>query len=256
MELFYRQYGEGRPVIILHGLFGMCDNWATFSKKLAEKIFSVFTPDLRNHGNSPHSDVFSYEVLSDDLNEFIRQHNIMNPVLIGHSLGGKVVMNFTLKFPRVASKVIIIDMGIRKYGIQNEDVLQAIVNCDISIKKTRKEIEETLEKRIQQKKVIKLLMKNVQRNNDNTFCWKLNLEAIRNNFCEIFKAVECAEKSNVPALFIAAENSEYISESDMPAIRKIFPLSKYISIPGSNHWVHSDKPEELLCAVTDFVDKH
>ncbi|MFH0867493.1 MAG: alpha/beta fold hydrolase [Bacteroidota bacterium] len=256
MELFYRQYGEGRPVIILHGLFGMCDNWVTFSKKLAEINFSVFTPDFRNHGNSPHSGVFSYEVLSDDLNEFIRQHNIMNPVLIGHSLGGKVVMNFTLKFPRVAGKIIIIDTGIRKYGIQNEDVLQAIVNCGISTKKTRQEIEEALAGKIKQKKVVQLLMKNVQRNSNNTFNWKLNLEAIRKNFDEIFKAVEHIGKSNVPALFIAAENSDYISGNDMPAIREIFPLSNYICIPGTTHWVHADKPAELLRAVTGFIDKY
>lgn len=256
MELFYRQYGEGRPVIILHGLFGMSDNWATFGKKLAEKNFSVFTPDLRNHGNSPHSDVFNYGVLSDDLNEFIQQHNIMNPVLIGHSLGGKVIMNFTLKFQGTASRIIIIDMGVRKYGMHNEDIMQTMTNCDISEKKSRQEIEDSLAKRIQQEKVVQLLMKNVQRNKDNTFDWKLSLEAIRNNFHEIYKAVEHTGKSNVPALFIAAENSDYISESDMPAIREIFPLSDYLSISGTTHWVHADKPAILLCAVTGFIDKH
>lgn len=256
MELFYRQYGEGRPVIILHGLFGMSDNWATFSKQLTKERFSVYTPDLRNHGNSPHSDIFNYEVLSDDLYEFIQQKNIRKPFLIGHSLGGKVIMNFALKFPGVAEKIIVIDMGIRKYGLHNEDILNAMIDCNISAKKTRTEIEETLSVHIHEKKVVQLLMKNVQRNNDNTVAWKLNLEAIKNNFSKIFIGVESVVKSDVPALFIAAENSDYISENDMPSIKEIFPAATYARIPGSSHWVHADKPDELLHTVIDFIDIH
>lgn len=256
MELFYRQYGEGRPVIILHGLLGISDNWATFGKKLAEKNFSVFTPDLRNHGNSPHSDAFNYEVLSYDLNEFIQQHNITNPFLIGHSLGGKIVMNFALRNKNIARKIIIIDMGICKTELRNKDILNAMENCKISTKKTRREIEGTLSAFIKQKKVLQLLMKNVQRNNDNSFKWKLNLRSLGKNIHEAAKAVEAENTSNVPALFIAAENSDYISENDMPTIRRFFPLSDYLCIPGTTHWVHSDKPVELLYAVTRFIDKH
>jgi esterase len=255
MELFYRHYGEGRPVVILHGLFGMSDNWVTFGRRLSEKNFSVFIPDLRNHGHSPHSEDFNYTLLSDDLHDFLQQNNIINPILIGHSLGGKVVMNFTLNFHAVEGKRIIIDMGIRKYGMHNEEVLQAMMNVDISTKKTWQEIEEALAKKIQSKKVIQLMLKNVQKNNDSTFKWKLGLEAISNNFHEIFKAVESSEKPNIPTLFIAAENSDYISESDMTEIRKIFPSSEYTSIPGSSHWVHADKPDELLEAVTRFIGK-
>ena len=50
MDLFYREFGEGRPLIILHGLMGSSDNWVTHGKELA-KHFHVFIPDQRNHAN-------------------------------------------------------------------------------------------------------------------------------------------------------------------------------------------------------------
>ena len=52
--IFSRIYGEGRPLIIIHGLFGMSDNWNSIGKKFAEK-FNVHIVDLRNHGRSFHS---------------------------------------------------------------------------------------------------------------------------------------------------------------------------------------------------------
>lgn len=90
MKLIYRKYGEGGPVIILHGLFGMSDNWMTIGKQLAVDNYAVYIPDQRNHGESPHSDEFNYEVLSDDLNEFINFHSLQNPVIMGHSMEVKL----------------------------------------------------------------------------------------------------------------------------------------------------------------------
>jgi esterase len=255
MELFYRKYGEGKPVIILHGLFGMSDNWATFSKKLAAENFTVYTPDLRNHGNSPHSEDFNYTLLADDLNEFIQQHELSNPILIGHSMGGKVIMNFALKYPVVAKKMIIIDMGIKKYKIHNDDLLNAMAITKLSAMGSRTEIEEALHRIIPTPKVVQLLMKNVQRNEENIFSWKINIASLLNNFHEIFSAVDDRQTVEIPALFVAAEISDYLSEADLPSIKKIFPSAEMITISGSSHWVHADKPDELLKIIQQFEEK-
>ena len=88
MKLNFRKTGNGHPIIILHGLYGSSDNWFTIARKL-ENNYTIYLPDARNHGRSPHNTVHTYEAMRDDLKEFIDSHKIKNPILIGHSMGGK-----------------------------------------------------------------------------------------------------------------------------------------------------------------------
>src|SRR6187549_2220252 len=99
MKLAYREYGSGRPLIILHGLFGQSDNWNTLAKNFAEKGFHVFTVDQRNHGLSPHSDDWTYDLMAEDIRELIVDHQLEAPILLGHSMGGKTVQFFEKNFP-------------------------------------------------------------------------------------------------------------------------------------------------------------
>src|ERR1043166_3835363 len=99
MKLAYREYGQGKPMIILHGLFGQSDNWNTLAKQFSEKNYRVFTVDQRNHGLSSHSKDWDYEVMADDIMEFIREHQLEKPILMGHSMGGKTAMFFERKYP-------------------------------------------------------------------------------------------------------------------------------------------------------------
>jgi len=107
MKLFFREFGSGQPVIILHGLFGQSDNWVTVGRRISEK-FHVYVPDQRNHGQSPHTPVHSFPAMADDLAEFLEDHNIENPILIGHSMGGKTAMTYALENPYKVQKLVII----------------------------------------------------------------------------------------------------------------------------------------------------
>ena len=111
MQLFFRTYGEGPPFIILHGLYGMSDNWVTHAKILAEN-YKVYLPDMRNHGQSGHSNSFDYAVMADDIGEFIDTHKLENPIIMGHSMGGKIAMKFTLDHPELVSKLIVKDLSL------------------------------------------------------------------------------------------------------------------------------------------------
>jgi pimeloyl-ACP methyl ester carboxylesterase len=113
MKLFYRSIGSGPPLIILHGLFGQSDNWLTIARWIAER-YTVFLPDMRNHGQSPHAPVHSYPAMSDDLSEFMEDLSIVNRLLIGHSMGGKTAMTFALEHPGKVQKMVIIDISPRK----------------------------------------------------------------------------------------------------------------------------------------------
>jgi len=109
--LNYKELGEGPPIIIAHGLLGMLDNWRTFSKKLAEQGFRVISIDQRNHGKSFHSAEFDYDILADDLLQFLDEHGLQRVHTLGHSMGGKMVMKFLEKYPDKVDKTIVVDIS-------------------------------------------------------------------------------------------------------------------------------------------------
>jgi esterase len=253
MNLFFRKYGEGRPVIILHGLFGISDNWVTLGKRLAEKKYSVYIPDQRNHGNSPHDDHFNYDLLSSDLNEFIAQHQLADPVIIGHSMGGKVAMNYALNFNSTMEYLVIADMGIKKYPSLPNEIFDILLAMDPGDFETRADIEKYLSSRIHNKRTVQLLIKNFHLSYDSGFEWKINLKSIRENYEGILDGIHATSSYNGKTLFIRGELSDYITDEDIPEIKKVFPRAEFKTIKGASHWIHADKPAEFLETVLQFI---
>ena len=87
--------GEGKPLLILHGYFGMSDNWKSLGNQFS-KDYQVHLIDQRNHGRSFHEDEFNYEVLVEDLYNYIQFHQLEKVDIIGHSMGGKTAMLFAV----------------------------------------------------------------------------------------------------------------------------------------------------------------
>ena len=256
MKLFYRHFGEGQPLIILHGIFGISDNWVTLGKRLAAK-FSVYIPDLRNHGQSPHSSTFNYIAMADDLMEFIEDHQLKNPMIIGHSMGGKVAMTFTLEHPEMVSKLVIVDISPRKYPGRNVhfDMIAAMMAVDFDTVSTRDEVEAILEQSIPDRRIRLFVMKNLYRKTRNTFDWRLNLKAISANMDYVFDGIDTPVQYTGPTLFIKGGNSDYISGEDFPLIYKNFPTANIRTIAGASHWVHADSPNELCRLFSMFLGK-
>ncbi|HTF02683.1 MAG TPA: alpha/beta fold hydrolase, partial [Bacteroidia bacterium] len=131
MKLFFRKAGTGKPLIILHGLFGISDNWAALSK-LWSQYFTVYTVDLRNHGQSPHNEEWNYKAMSEDIIELIGDEKLHDVTVLGHSMGGKVAMRLAIDYPMALSKMIVADIAPRQYAPNNTEVIQALnkVNLD------------------------------------------------------------------------------------------------------------------------------
>ena len=254
MQLFYRHYGEGQPVIILHGLFGISDNWVTIGRRLAEK-FEVFIPDQRNHGQSPHSDIFNYYALTEDLFEFIENHKLVNPVLIGHSMGGKVAMNFALKYPHKVNKLIIVDMSVRKYSARQThiNIINAMLSIDFDNIKSREDVSAIIPETIKPPGIKQLILKNLYRINRNKLGWRMNVQAIFDNIENVLEGIESPYTFDKPSLFIKGSNSDYILKEDYELIRKNFPNAEFHTIENTSHWVHAEKPDELYAVFFEFV---
>lgn len=256
MKLFYRHYGEGQPLIILHGIFGISDNWVTLGKRLAEK-FSVYIPDQRNHGQSPHSVTFNYFALADDLHEFIREHKLEKPMIIGHSMGGKVAMTFALEHPEMVDKLVVVDISPRKYPGRNVhfDMISAMMAVNFDAVHSREEVEQLLETSIPNKRIRLFVMKNLYRKTRTTFDWRLNLEALSANMDFVFEGVESSDVYEGPTLFIRGGRSDYILDEDTPLIMKLFPRARIQTIDKASHWVHADAPTELCRLFSLFLGK-
>ncbi len=249
MELFYRKFGNrgDQPLIILHGLFGLSDNWATFARRIAMEGFEVFVPDQRNHGQSPHSGNFNYLALTDDLFEFIDEHEMEHPMLLGHSMGGKVVMRFALENPELVEKLAVVDISMKAYPprTQHKQIINAMRQVDLGKVKNRRQVEEQLETLIPVQRIRQFVLKNLHRTSQNQFEWRLNIDGIETNLDDMFDAIETDQIFGKPSLFIKGGASDYILLEDFDPIRTNFPHAEIVTIAGASHWVHVEVPERF-----------
>ncbi len=255
MELFYREYGEGKPIVILHGLLGISDNWVAFSRRLAKEGYKIFIPDQRNHGHSPHHPVLNYYALTDDLAEFIETRQLVKPVILGHSMGGKVAMRYALEHPGSVDRLIVVDTSLRTYVRFNYHLrlIDAMLSVDFNVVKTRTEAEEQLRRKIGDERLVQFLMKNTFWKEKGKLGWRPNLPAISNNVDAMYDGVFYSARFDRPALFVRGGQSDYILEEDFPAIYQNFPQAEIITIENGTHWVHADEPKEFYNNVLDFL---
>ena len=254
MKLAYREYGQGKPLIILHGLFGQSDNWNTLAKQFAENGFRVFTLDLRNHGLSAHSEDWNYDLMAQDIERFILEHELKQPILLGHSMGGKVVMFFEKNFPKVASKVIIADIAAKEYPPHHTSVLNALHAVDFSVVKNRKEAEAEMNKHISDFGTKQFLLKNIywRDTTNNMMDWRFNLDVITKKYDSIREKVPFYQ-SDLPCLVIKGGLSDYINANDDEDFKKRYANLRIETIENAGHWVHAEKPKEFFEVVMQFL---
>ncbi len=254
MQLHFRQYGEGQPLIIIHGLYGISDNWVNHARILAEN-YKVYIPDMRNHGQSGHSNFFNYEVMAQDILEFIEIHEIENPIIMGHSMGGKIAMKFALDNPDFVSQLIVIDMSMRKYNLRefHSKIINAMLEIDFVTVKSRKGVDFYLSKTIEDSRIRMFIMKNLYWTERKTLSWRLNLNAIIDNIDAIFEGISSKQLFLKPSLFIRGEKSDYIRDVDFIEIQKQFLNSTLKTIPNASHWVQADEPELFMTELKSFL---
>jgi len=254
MKLFYRESGEGRPLVILHGLFGSSDNWMSVTKELALK-YKVYVLDARNHGQSPHDPVHNYKAMAADLKEFIADHKLENPILIGHSMGGKTIMRFAAEYPENAEKLIVVDISPRFYGRHHEAILSGFGAINLETLQTRNEADATMSQYVGDAGVRMFLLKSLYRTSDGKFQWRINLPVINEQIDNIGEALPETAKIDTPTLFIRGSESGYIEDKDTALIAQHFSDYKIETVEGASHFVHAEKPKEVIALIETFIEK-
>ncbi|GAB3934867.1 alpha/beta fold hydrolase [Larkinella terrae] len=256
MKLYFRQTGEtGTPIIILHGILGSSDNWLTISKAIAEHNHRVFLVDQRNHGRSPRSEEFNYDVMAADLMEFITDHQLEKPVVIGHSMGGKTVMQFAMDYPGHYSHLVIVDIAPKFYPVHHAELIRGLKAIDLAMLKNRNEADEILSRFEPILTVRQFLLKNLYRNEQGQFDWRLNLPVIEQELYGIGGELRNLRIVTEPTLFIRGSESPYIKDEDELEIKRIFPNSTLETIQDAGHWVQAEKPAEFVETLIRFLGK-
>ncbi|MSR88075.1 MAG: alpha/beta fold hydrolase [Candidatus Margulisbacteria bacterium] len=235
--LTYKQFGSGPLMVILHGLFGSGDNWQTLAKQFADR-HTVVTIDLINHGLSPHRETMSYSEMARDVHEVIVHLNLGPVILLGHSMGGKVAMQFCSDYPEDVSRLIVADIAPKRYLPHHQEILEALSKRDVSS--------------LEPPSLRQFLLKS-RRRTETDFVWLLNIPAIQNEYLKILDAPVLREGLEVSTLFLRGETSDYILDSDKPDIYRYFPHAFFIEIKRAGHWLHAENPQDFFKAVDEFT---
>lgn len=253
MRLNFKKLGQGPPLLILHGLFGSGNNWKTIAKSFIDH-FEVYLIDLRNHGKSPHSDAFNYDLMAEDIDELLRENGLERVNIIGHSMGGKTAINFSLRNPDKVLKLIIVDIGIKEYPVKDTEMLEALIEMDFNKILTRQDADKCLAKTVLEFNVRQFLLQNLYWTKDRKLAWKMNVKALVERIDEIGKPQFSDKPFINPCLFVKGSDSDYVLEEDKEEIDQVFTNCEIRSISGANHWVHIDKPREFLDIVLEFLN--
>lgn len=254
VPLFSKIYGEGRPLIILHGLFGMGDNWTTHAKLLAARGWQVHAVDGRNHGRSPHHHEHNYDAMAADLEVYIADNHLENVVLLGHSMGGKTVMNFAVRKPQLVDAAIVVDIAPKHYPVHHEAYIAAMKGVDFTVAKSRKDIEALLSQSLTSPGIIQFFMKSLHWKTKEELAWRFNLDVLERELSNVGEALEYGYFDG-PTLFIAGGQSGYITADDQEKIYEHFPNAELQTIEGAGHWVHAEAREAFAACVVDFLDQ-
>lgn len=251
--LYSKIEGSGFPLIILHGFLGMSDNWKTLGGQYAAAGFQVHMVDLRNHGRSFHSDVFTYEAMVQDLLEYCRANQLEKIDLLGHSMGGKVSMLFAVTHPEKINKLIIADIAPKYYSPHHDDIMAALNAVDFSKRPDRGEVEEIMKPYVPDMGTRQFLMKNLYWKTPEQLDFRFNLAVFNKNMGLIGEPLPETAVFEKPTLFIRGANSGYVQDEDFVLIKQHFPQSEIVTVKNAGHWLHAENPKDFFQATATFL---
>lgn len=252
MKLHYRKLGSGKPLVVLHGVFGSSDNLFTVCRSIAEKGYEVYILDARNHGQSERSEEFSYEAMAGDLDQFLSDHGIRTPVILGHSMGGKTVLQYSQQYTNF-SGLIIVDIAARGYSRHHEHIIRGLQAIDLRTLTSRKEAEEIFSRYVSDAGERQFLLKNLYRTDAGGFDWRINVPVLAENAGEVVSEIPLYNKVGKPLLLMRGAESGYVRDEDFERLREYYPTARMVTIEGANHWVHATRPAEFVEQVTAFL---
>ncbi len=258
VRLNHRITGTGRPLILLHGLFGSMENLAGVSQRLQDH-FQIHGLDQRNHGRSPHTDTMDYPAMADDVIGYMDEQGLAQACLLGHSMGGKVAMQVALRAPERVERLVVADIAPVAYQPRHDAILEGLSQLDLTRITSRQQADEALAAYVPTAAIRSFLLKNLQRipeperSGDAVFRWRLNLPVIQQCYNRLAAAPEATQPYPGPVLFLKGEDSAYIQAKHRDEVARLFPNARLKVITGTDHWLHAEKPDTFAALCRQFL---
>lgn len=259
--LHYRQLGQSGPVLVfLHGLYGSGRNLQNIARDLAQD-YQVYLLDLRNHGQSFHSDLWDYPHMAEDVHVLMQSLGIQSFALIGHSMGGKVAMQYALDYGHHLSHLVVLDVAPKSYAAAyHQTLLQSLAAVNLSAVSSREALSQQLSAEIPQKDVRDFLLSNLRQYTQSDAAhtgwhWQFNLPILQAQVENITGEMSAPALSfdDCPVLFLAGAESDYILPEDLGLIQRYFPQAHCHWIAHAGHWVHVDQAPTVIARIRDFL---
>ncbi len=244
----------GAPLVIAHGLLGQGRNFGTLARGFAEKR-TVFSVDMRNHGDSPWHELMDYHAMADDLAAVIETHADGKAHLLGHSMGGKAAMAMALKRPELLASLVVADIAPIAYDHEYHKEIAAMQKVGLEGISRRKQADQILQATIPQASMRAFLLQNLNVS-EGKARWKPNLKVLDASMSDItgWPTPDRGAQFEGPTLFVKGGDSTYVLESHEPMIRGLFPSAVFTSITGAGHWLHAERPKPFFETVHRFLD--
>ncbi|WP_299074474.1 alpha/beta fold hydrolase [uncultured Paraglaciecola sp.] len=240
-------------IMLIHGLFGSMDNLTALRRQLTES-YQILTVDLPDHGKSAHTTSISFNRYCELLFKLVESLGIQSINLIGHSLGGKVAMQFSLNHPNKVNHLVVLDIAPVAYAPRHNNVFKGLNNVKLGTIASRKEADTALSEYVTETSTRQFLLKSLYNEND-SWQWRFNLALLEQDYPNISAAITSSQAFGGKTLFIKGEHSDYLLPEHKSAVMELFPNSKSKMISGTGHWLHAEKPELCSKLIRAFLAK-
>ncbi|MEZ5572559.1 MAG: alpha/beta fold hydrolase [Halioglobus sp.] len=252
-ELFVRRAGEGPAVVLLHGLFGSGGNLGALSRALQTE-FSVYSVDLPGHGRSGWLLDPDLPAMADSVYRWMDGEGLARAHLVGHSLGGKVAMQFALQHGARADSLVVADIAPVSYMRHHDAVFTALAAVAAQQCRSRDEAAALLARHLREPGVAQFLLSSLQRDDNGVYRWRFDLSGLESGYAALLAAPEAEHAYAGPVLFIKGGTSDYIQEQHWPAVQARFPNAAIKVMPDCGHWLHAEKPQQFNGIVRRFLE--
>ena len=206
-----------------------------------------------------------------DLAKFMEFNSIPKAHLIGHSMGGKVSIAFANDYPDKIISLSVVDIAPKNYLIAgnspmqyqfHKNLIETLLAIDLCCIKNRSDVELILQEKLKDVRLVKFITKNLKRNKDQTFNWKLNLKTLAEQLEHIVSGVTYADYDDripinlFPVLFIKGGKSSYITRDDFKDIQQMYPDAQIKTIKNGGHWLHAETGNEFIQLLSSFLHQH